>query len=131
MNMSEGLVSAAYIKNRSGQAPPCGTVGCIAGWAVALSTKPSKTQGILCRVSKTFDVHIADEYGALIPWDELEPKAQHLLGIGWAGQANRLFQKHDWPQKWQLALDRTKPGTKAYAKVVCGYIDYYIKEQTQ
>lgn len=88
--------------------PPCGTVGCIAGTLCVLSSRrPGRyfgeggTQSTACR----------------------------LLGIAenaWK-EDHSLFFKENWPRPLQKRLARCRPGSAAYARVVCAAIDQWIE----
>lgn len=86
------------------QMPKCGTVGCIAGWAVVYSGQDKKNLwlGSVLRI------------GQKVLW------LDH-------SQAQRLFWPSNWPQKFMDELDKFKDGTSDYARVVCARIGHFIK----
>ncbi len=86
------------VPGRHPNPPPCGTVGCIAGWAVALGA-PEK------RYLEDFRSY-ADEASALLGLDE--------------GCGSGLF--------YYAPSVRLSPGTLPYAEDVAARIDTYIEE---
>lgn len=79
LNMEEGLMDLDYaiVNYAHGASPPCGTVGCIAGWTVALSTR-ARTK-IVTKVR----VALGDEPGySKVRWDHLQARE----GPAWAKQ---------------------------------------------
>ena len=86
--------------------PRCGTVACIAGWAVALTRKVIKN----------------DAY--------IQYMASKELGLGHEEDDN-LFLPSTWPSPWRERLLRYQPGTKLYAEVVSRYIDFFIEESAE
>ena len=85
-----------------GEYPECGTMGCIAGWAVALST---------------------DE---LVKYNDIQDRAAKLLGLNPA-QQNVLFFYGKWPIEFQKRLLRTEIQTLPYAKVTADRIEHFIR----
>ncbi len=83
--------------------PPCGTVACIAGWAVALST------GL--------------RGDALYDYDGISSAAADLLDC----DPDILFHVSEWPKSWRERLDKVSSGTPAYAAVVAEFIDEFIR----
>jgi hypothetical protein len=97
--------------------PPCKTVGCIAGWAVAVSDpRPPSEVAEDARFSFGFDA---------------AKRAQSLLGL----KSRKLFH-HDeeaaagsggyWPEEFTARLKKEAPGTPGYARVVADVIDDLI-----
>lgn len=86
--------------------PKCGTVGCIAGWAINL-TMPER---------------VPEEFGP--EWAANTAGAK--LGLT-AVQGARLFWVYKWPHDLTQALDATKPGTKEHALVVARRIRRFIR----
>jgi hypothetical protein len=80
--------------------PRCGTVGCIAGWAVTLSTKER------------------------IPYGQIAEKAKALLGLSDI-QAYQLFYVNHWPILWR-EITNSQYQTRAHAKLVVKRIDHLI-----
>lgn len=78
--------------------PECGTVGCIAGWACALSGHVPETDR------------------------EVEIRALSLLGLPF----EELFYPQDWPPRHQVVLAEHAPRTSGYAAAVAAAIDDYI-----
>lgn len=79
--------------------PPCGTIGCIAGWATHLAGKDSD-------------------------WPNLQ--AMDVLGLEYF-QGEALFYPGNWPFDLQNELQQLKPGTLPYAQVVAKAIDRFIE----
>lgn len=84
------------------QLPPCGTIGCIAGWSVLLGS--SMDPGELVHVGST---------------------AARLLDLDFE-QAYDLFHTTTWPSDLREKLSDSEPGTIEYAQVVAEAIDRYI-----
>ena len=82
--------------------PKCGTVGCIAGWAVTLSTKEK------------------------VPYGKIQARAAALLDIT-EPQAERLFYETFWPAKFQEQLENSDEQTRAHARATSARIDHFIK----
>lgn len=126
INMGHWALDKAFQK-RLQQEPPCGTVACIAGWAVALSKKIMED-----------DLFYIDLNGGSI-----EHQAITELGID-LGQASRLFFTISWPRKFRDRInlyaintrswmdyhdiypDSVSAGTPEYAQVVSDRIDHFI-----
>lgn len=109
-------MSSWFYPNQTRSGPPCGTVGCIAGWAILLK---GKTMGerLRCVIDKDFDI---------------QRKAQIHLGLA-AAQARRLFHANyhygkgaytNWPRDWAYHIAH-KPADKA--KVVAKRINRFIR----
>lgn len=81
------------------KAPPCGTIGCIAGWAQVLT--------------KTTEL------------GHPEIAARLVLGLD-QEVANRLFLTRQWPLKFHKSYIRCKTA-KGRAKVVCDRITHFQK----
>lgn len=111
LDMNVGLCTAKYYREKfKDDGPRCGTVGCIAGHAVALAGTPNiPTQGIR----------------AWHCYDGIEQEALHLLDLERA-QGNRLFHSVKWPEKYQDALNCATYGTAEYAQVTSDRIDHFI-----
>lgn len=82
--------------------PECGTVGCIAGWAVALSTKE------------------------LVPYVNIASTAAKFLSIR-EEEAEKLFYPHQWPEEFEDRLREAKPQTLKHAQLTVERIDHFIK----
>jgi hypothetical protein len=82
--------------------PKCGTVGCIAGWAVTLSTKEK------------------------LNYKRIEDRARQLLGITQT-QGNKLFFDGNWPPQLADRLCQARPQTKAHARITAERIDLFVK----
>ncbi len=89
---------------------PCHTVGCIAGWTVALKKGRKKAVA-------------GSRY-----WENIQSDAKKLLRIT-HDQAQELFLPGNWPSKFQERMDKSKgPGTKSYVKVIKARIKAFQKE---
>ena len=106
INMSNWAFSPALYNKRD--LPACQTIGCIAGWAVAIARK------LRGQALKDYFWDIEIDAMSLLKLDSIE--------------ASRLFGPANWPLKWRIRLGRHEPGTKAYAKVVVDYIHWWRKE---
>ncbi len=95
---------------RSG--PPCGTVGCIAGWAVLLSTKGRNNK---------------ERYENADPSD-WAGEGRRLLKLD-AGEAHKLFFVGCWPYELHEAYDDAYGDPKARAKITCERIDRFIESK--
>lgn len=112
-SVSEESSFGLIVKRRS-NIPPCGTVGCICGWGLALTTK-LRGNALNRKITK------------LRSGDKLIPRgSMKLFGIT-RDQADRLFMPGDWPVEFRDKLRKYNFGTKRYAKAVCDRIDFFIK----
>lgn len=104
MNMRFGLQRST--------AAPCGTVGCIAGWAAKLSGAVSPEQ---------FNKLVLDG-SDIFPRDEA---AAALKLPSWF-DSNKLFYVGEWPEEFRLAYyaSKTQRGT---VRVVVNRIEHLIK----
>lgn len=84
---------------------PCGTVACIAGWALHLSnTKPgSTTEG-----------------------GKWSGPARKVLGLSYE-EGDKLFYEDNWPAPFATNFCHAE-GPKARAKIAVARIDYLIRE---
>jgi hypothetical protein len=69
--------------------------------------------------------------GCIGGWAEIlsgvEGYARDLLGLDSEhGEASRLFNDDEWPEKFQTGLRKANPQTQAYAQVVSDRIDHFI-----
>lgn len=96
--------------------PPCGTIGCIAGWASVLKEKMNLGKGATLVTA------------ALVAQNE--PQTMHNLGREALGltdaQADRLFYHWDWPSKYEEAYDMAKTPT-ARVRATCARINHFIR----
>lgn len=95
--------------------PPCGTVGCIAGWTYHLEGLPRPEKWI----------NYNAENGEFKP--TLEVVAAERLGLS-AKQAATLFYPDRWPIDLSDRLYANTPGSPEYAKVVSDVIDRFIEQ---
>lgn len=108
--------------------PSCGTVACIAGWAVLLSQETRKWK--VRKIART----LTEKNGREKNWTSLSYKAKTLLELT-NTEAAELFEAgpfvSSWPYEWREKLEATYPGTRAYARVVAAYITHFIKTNGQ
>lgn len=90
--------------------PPCGTIGCIAGWGAVLGTKSAMKMN-----TKEFAEFIYTADDRMIRLSKLSYE-----------QANRLFYNDNWPARFENKLRRYNTGTPQYAKVVSDRIEHFI-----
>jgi hypothetical protein len=98
--------------------PPCGTIGCIAGWTVAIAR--AEAEGIA-------PLELAEQHRALTLDVSIRTAAKDLLGL----KRERLFFHDDeasecWPGEFVERLEKEAPGTPGYARVVADVIDDLI-----
>src|SRR5882672_4453118 len=89
--------------------PPCGTVGCIAGWTVVLAKRQREVKRRGAAVGDVFAI---------------ETIAGEVLDLA---SSRALFYPNSWPEQFRLRLVAQRHGTKAYATVVADRIDFFIK----
>ncbi len=110
INMSDWgkSVDTDYDKN-----PPCGTVACISGWAIAIHWN---------KRGQDFDdfMYSTLENGE-IPLTEID-KVLDLTGP----MERRLFYASNWPDDFRRSLAKLAAGTPEYAAVVAARIDHFI-----
>lgn len=100
----EDPMLASYFKAANpshAEIPPCGTVGCIAGWTLAL-------------YNRRFSLNYAMEAAGLL---EITPE-----------QASELFYVGGWPTDLLRKIAKHQPGTPEYAAVIGEAIDRFIGE---
>jgi hypothetical protein len=102
--------------------PTCGTVGCIAGWALVLD-KGGRTRKEPKAVADTIIKKAADPY---LRWSQLRPKALKVLRLS-PEQGQRLFQVENWPHELWEKHDDAGPQTKKAAQVTAARIDRFIE----
>jgi hypothetical protein len=81
--------------------PPCGTVGCIAGWAVTLSTTERVAYG------------------------RIATRAAKFIGIGDV-VAQRLFYPGQWPEEFSR-INEYRAQTVRHARLTAKRIEHFIK----
>lgn len=110
LDMHQALAPARYLDDE--KQPPCGSVGCLAGWRVAMINPQLFNSRVTDRMS-------AEYIG--FDWDSVEERAQVSLGLT-DEQADRLFHVRNWPanfayayrsaespqQKWEALRDRVE-----------------------
>lgn len=87
----------------------CGTVGCIAGWAVML-TRPSLQRAVRDRVDKVYD------------WESVGRKALRIS----PERARSLFHNENWPTDYRNRLEETHL-QKEYVDVTIERIEHFIQ----
>ena len=92
-------------------APPCNTVGCIAGWTILNGLKDPARAARRMREKLGFEGYA---YAARIK-----------LGL-LASESDRLFFPRNWPERFERRLNVLAPGTPEYAQVVADRIDCFI-----
>jgi len=102
-------MSGAWV-NHGGDVP-CGTTGCIAGWAIAGAS--------LARLMKEPTMQGADH--------PIKLEAQKVLKLT-NEQADRLFFMTYWPDKWHFKYHRVKTD-RGRAGVVIRRIEAFIKSK--
>ena len=120
-----GLVKSGDVDKAD--APPCGTVACMAGWAVTL-LMPKKEFNKFMKPA----IDMAKSRGFQVfyfPWDT-EDRAAALLNLN-GEQADALFLPDFWPpdykSTYRLAKGTPKQRAKIRAKVTASYIEAFIK----
>ena len=96
--------------------PPCGIVGCIAGWTVIEACKMGKKKMTYTE-------------------DDVRDMAGRILGLSkyhsYDGELeykdNALFIPFEWPEPYRSKLRAQQPQTKGYAKVIASRLRYYIR----
>ena len=106
-------------KNSEDPEPGCGTVGCIAGWAVLLKNhRRGEPMGYVCqRLSKALG-----QGNSSFPVE-----AQELLGLS-AKQATKLFYLDEWPAPFREAY-ATGNNAKRRVQVTVDRIKHFVKTQ--
>jgi hypothetical protein len=103
---------------RKDEISTCGSVGCLAGWAVWL-TAPKKVKDLKSNLVKS----------PFPSGDSFLKSSKEALEIT-AEQAELLFQFTDWPDKFQIEydfLEETIEGRINNAKIAAARIDYFIE----
>lgn len=99
-------------KRRLGRsAPPCNTVGCIAGWAVLLSDRKNIEWG-------RFDSDTKE------PYMDVWQRGAELLGLE-RGEAGKLFNASQWPGEFYKRYENAR-GKLGRAKVTVERLEHYI-----
>ncbi len=93
------------IRAMGNKAPSCNTVGCFAGWAVALK---KRWRG------EALSRH----------YNEMPHLAQELLGLT-CDEGLVLFHPSKWPDEAREALNSQRSGTKRYAKLVAKFANEF------
>lgn len=102
-------------------APPCGTVACIAGWSMLFNkSKAKEAQAIRKRVATTME-------GVMQGHNDRAIKAGIRVLRITKDQAGELFFVGGWPDKYQDQWDRAK-SPRAYARVAARRIDAFIRQ---
>lgn len=101
IDMGIYALTELQIRNRFNSPPKCNTVGCFAGWAVALD------QGLRGNELALHYPFICNE-------------ATKFLGLT-SSEAFTLFHTNHWPNEYQNRLYATESGTKEYARAVADF----------
>lgn len=106
MKRTPGAVIATDDWRERQQVPECGTVACIAGWALLLSHQPIRENS---------------------PWGSVRSRAAKILGLPPTVVDNdELFQVWGWPEKFRARYrEATLPRTRA--KIAADRIEHLIK----
>lgn len=105
----EALDMSRYVRSAQGCEGACGTVGCIAGWAVILAEpvmEPlllSAFNVLRCETDYQSDRYLKAS-GLL---DSVPDRARLWLEIS-AHQCHVLFHVSNWPMKFQLSYEKAK-----------------------
>lgn len=93
---------------------PCGTVGCIAGWAILLSHRKGRQP-----ISEVRDRHMQREWA----WGtkSIKDEAERLLGTG-----NDLFLVAYWPEPFSTRYGNAA-SDRGRARATAQRIDHFIK----
>lgn len=83
--------------------PPCGAVGCIAGWVWVANGGTME--------NFPFSLEVRDLLGLDLP------------------QENRLFFTDEWPEDLEEAYNEAKPGSIERAEITCERIDRFIASE--
>lgn len=111
LNMNRWVINpAAQAYYQNGGVPPCNTVACLAGWAVALTKN--------LRGKALFDFH--NELGT-----NIESEASELLNLSDSSR-QALFYVQNWPYEFADRLTHARGGTPEYARITADRIDHFI-----
>lgn len=107
-DMGDFVIQGEYLENFAANfgrpIPPCGTIACIAGWAVLLSEGQTSGAG-----------------------SDVQAEAEALLGLS-VEQRERLFYTSNWPKKFNEAYrDAEDVRLPAAALAAARRIDHFIK----
>lgn len=105
------------------EAPPCGTIGCIAGWTTVLGLPKERLTYIERHGQKVVDIGRFDT----------EEEAKFLLRLN-RHQADALFllpqwqrESNTWPPTYAKAYEEAET-PEGRAQVAAGYIDFVIEK---
>lgn len=99
-------------------APPCGTVGCIAGWAAVLKEKMNLGKGATLATAAL----AARNTHCNSSMDYPGQKALNLTDK----QTDRLFFLGEWPRKYRKAYDDANTA-KDRVRATCARINHFIR----
>jgi hypothetical protein len=99
------------------QAPPCNTIGCIAGEA--------------CIMGKLLPSEMEEGVRVMCMTDDVPLLAQEYLGINGAQACKLFYLKHwngvnGWPVKFENELEAEIPGSLAYAQIAARRIEHFV-----
>lgn len=126
INMAVPVCNFAVAKDSDSiKKPLCNTVGCIAGWAVAIKHdvlgEPNTVKALAAKLHHGHNIKAID-------WDFIENEAIKILGLPMEMDTDELFQADCWPDEFRELLNRCKPGSYAYAGIVADRINDFILE---
>lgn len=100
--------------------PPCGTVACVAGWAVLLSRFNGKPEEYAAFIR---------ERPSLFPDGLTSSIGQEELGLS-PSQMETLFYVGRWPERFRVAHEQAEENGdyQAMAQITADRIDYLIEE---
>lgn len=129
INMKEGLSRYAHVRTIHGhkKRPLCGTVGCLAGNALVLTSglKPRKGVILFRRILKKFNIPPVSYNPSIGYWGSIEDKARKILGLEFEPSA-RLFYPSKWPKSFRTLLEKAASGTPEYAQIVSDRVGFFI-----
>ena len=102
----------------------CGTIGCIAGWAVILDKRGKSRKPIKEILESLINNQNFVACRDWVTWDNLKPMAENALGLTRI-QAKMLFFDANWPEPFKREYWES-PSVKS-AEITVKRIDYFIK----
>ena len=113
------------VKDSGRQTSSCGTVGCIAGWAVFLNRKRKDViNNVGYRAGYTYGFTHDDDFVKLGTSATIDEACQ-ILGVDYIMAAQQLFYPEHWPQQFYRRYTKAKtPRTRA--NVTIQRIEHFI-----
>lgn len=102
--------------------PACGTVACIAGWAVFLSSGLPKK--ITEDLYESIESHAAGLLGLGLEAGDLDDEEDDPDG---ESEVSRLFYVPNWPAEFRRRYRHTENDPTARARVAADRIDHFLK----